>query len=47
MKIHPSIFVILAFALVIGAWTVIITLANKHRPEQVPLEHLENRRTED
>ena len=39
MKIHPSIYVILAFALVIGAWATIITLANKHRPEKVPLEH--------
>ena len=41
MKIHPSIYVILAFLLVIGAWTTIIMLANKYRPEKVPLEHIE------
>lgn len=38
MKNHPWIFVVLAFALVIGAWTTFYILANKNRPEQVPLE---------
>ena len=41
MKNHPWIFVVLAFALVIGVWTTFIILANKNRPEQVPLEHLQ------
>ena len=38
---HPWIFVVLAFALVIGAWATVITIANKNRPAKVPLEHLQ------
>ena len=37
---HPWIFVVLAFGLLLGAWTSIIVLAVKHGPEKVPLEHV-------
>ncbi len=32
---HPWIFVFLAFALLLGAWSALITIAVKHAPEQV------------
>lgn len=32
---HPWIYVVLAFLLLIGAWTTLITLAVKHAPQQV------------
>lgn len=35
---HPVALVCLAFSLVIGAWSVIITTALKHRAESVPVE---------
>ncbi len=38
---HPWIFVVLAFLLIIVGWTTVIILANKYRPEKVPLEHLQ------
>ena len=38
---HPWIFVVLAFALIIAGWVFVITIANKNRPEKIPLEHLQ------
>lgn len=32
---HPWILVFLAFALLLGAWGTLITIAVKHAPEQV------------
>jgi hypothetical protein len=32
---HPWIFVVLAFALLIGAWTTLITVAAKHAPQAI------------
>ena len=32
---NPWIFVVLAFALLIGAWTALITLAHQHAPQQI------------
>ena len=32
---NPWIFVVLAFLLLIGAWTALITVAVKHAPQQV------------
>ncbi len=34
---HPWLFVLLAFALLISAWTALITVAVKHSPQQVEL----------
>ena len=34
---HPATLVVFAFALLVSAWTVIVTTAIKHRAEQVPL----------
>ncbi len=35
---HPWIYVVLAFLLLIGAWTTLITVAVKHAPQQVELQ---------
>jgi len=35
---RPWLLVIVAFILLISAWATLITLANKYRPESVPLE---------
>jgi hypothetical protein len=35
---HPWIFVVLAFALLIGAWTALITVASKHAPQVIEVE---------
>lgn len=35
MKKHPWIFVVLAFLLLIGAWSALITIAVKHAPEKI------------
>lgn len=35
---HPWIFVALAFALLIGAWSALITVAVKHAPQQVEVK---------
>jgi len=35
---HPATLVILAFALLIGAWSVIVTTAVRHRAESVPVQ---------
>jgi hypothetical protein len=32
---HPWLFVVLAFAVLITAWTALITVAVKHAPQQV------------
>ena len=35
---HPWIFVVLAFAVLIGAWSTLIALATKHAPQQIELK---------
>jgi len=35
---NPWIFVVLAFALLIGAWSVLITLAHQHAPQEIEVE---------
>lgn len=37
---HPWIILVLIFLVLIGAWTTMIFIAGKNRPEKVPLEHL-------
>ena len=32
---HPWIYVVLAFGLLIGAWTTIILISSKHRPQEI------------
>lgn len=32
---HPWIFVVLAFLLLIGAWSALIAVAVKHAPQQI------------
>jgi hypothetical protein len=32
---NPWIYVVLAFALLIGAWSALIAIATKHRPQQI------------
>lgn len=32
---NPWIFVVLAFVLLIGAWSTLITIAVKHSPQQI------------
>jgi hypothetical protein len=32
---HPWLFVVLAFAVLITAWTALITVAVKHAPQQL------------
>ncbi|MBB5350299.1 hypothetical protein HNR46_000523 [Haloferula luteola] len=34
---HPWLLVVLAFLLLIGAWSALITLAVKHAPESLEL----------
>jgi len=34
---HPATLVTLAFLLLIGAWSVIVTAAVRHRAESVPI----------
>lgn len=36
---HPWLLVVLAFALLLSAWTSLIIVAVKNQPEMVPLEH--------
>ena len=38
---HPWFPFVLAFVALLGAWTSIIVIAVKNRPEEVPLEHVE------
>lgn len=38
---HPWIILVIVFAILIGAWTTMIVIASKNRPESVPLEHLD------
>lgn len=35
---HPWIYVVLAFSLLIGAWTTFIVLASKHAPQQIEVK---------
>jgi hypothetical protein len=35
---HPWIYLIIAFGLLIGAWTTIIVLANKHGPQEIEVK---------
>ncbi len=35
---HPWLFVVLAFGLLITAWTALITVAVKHAPQQVEVK---------
>ena len=37
---HPWLLVLLAFAVLLTAWTSLIVVAVKHQPEKVPLEHV-------
>ncbi len=39
---HPWIILVIIFAVLIGAWTTMIVIAKKNRPEKVPLEHLDS-----
>ncbi|MGJ8696484.1 MAG: hypothetical protein ACSHYF_09210 [Verrucomicrobiaceae bacterium] len=34
---HPATLVVLAFVILIGAWSVIVTAALRHRAESVPV----------
>ena len=38
---HPWMIVLFIFLTLIGAWTTMIVVASKNRPEKVPLEHLD------
>ena len=40
---HPWIYVVLAFAVLIGAWSAFITLAAKHAPQQIEWKKDPNR----
>ena len=35
---HPWIYVVLAFALLIGAWSTLISIAIKHTPPQIEVK---------
>lgn len=35
---HPWIYVVLAFALLIGAWSTLISIAMKHTPPQIEVK---------
>ena len=39
---RPWIILVVIFAVLIGAWTTMIIIASKNRPEKVPLEHLDD-----
>lgn len=38
MKSRPWIYVLLAFLLLIGAWSALITIAVKHAPEKIEMQ---------
>lgn len=40
LKKRPWLFVILAFVLLIGAWTTMIILAVSHQPEDIPVKEV-------
>ena len=42
---HPWIILVVVFLVLIAAWTTMILIASKNRPEKVPLEHLQSRET--
>jgi hypothetical protein len=35
---HPWIYVVLAFVLLIGAWSTLISIAMKHTPRQIEVK---------
>ena len=35
---HPWIYVVLAFALLIGAWSTLISIAMKHTPPRIEVK---------
>lgn len=35
---HPWLYVVLAFALLIGAWSTLISIAAKHSPEVIEVK---------
>lgn len=35
---HPWLYVVLAFALLIGAWSTLISIAMKHTPPQIEVK---------
>ena len=39
---HPWIILVVIFLFLISAWTTLILIASKNRPEKVPLEHLDD-----
>ena len=44
---HPWFPFLLAFVALITAWSSMIVIALKHRPETVPLEHVQSPATPD
>jgi hypothetical protein len=38
MKMHPWIYIVLAFLLLIGAWSALITIAIKHAPQKIEFQ---------
>lgn len=38
MKNRPWIYVVLAFLLLIGAWSALITIAVKHAPQKIEMQ---------
>ena len=38
---RPWIWIVVAFLILISAWVVLFKIAGKHRPEKVPLEHVQ------
>lgn len=39
---HPWFPFVFAFIALLGAWTSMIVIAVKNRPETIPLEHVQN-----
>ncbi len=40
---HPWIYVVLAFMLLLGAWSTLITIAVKHTPRVIEVKTVESR----
>lgn len=36
---HPWLYVVLAFVVLIGAWSALITIAVKHAPQQIEVQN--------
>ncbi len=41
LRKRPWLFIVLAFALLIGSWIFLLRLAKEHQPETVPLQTIE------